>query len=316
MASSVYIIDHMRWDQSKHNRTKTRNSIRLSNKSIKKYEHHAVAFLDWCKAQYGTNKPKFCRKHIQDYADDLKAKGKSASTVHDYVNSVCRVLGVPLANISKPRRIAAENQNNRRAAGAKAVDQRRDSKAERSPRLHEFACVVGIRSAEYRDLRRNDFTADESGWPCVVVRKGKNGKRQLQRIPLDAAERIQSYFDGTDGYVFSAEELRCKINLHRLRGACARRWYDEYARRIEAEPGYAAVLRNQLYRRFISEGQAKKWRPHEVEGTYRLRGANREKAVALGLPTEYHRLAVMAVSVFHLSHWRNDVTVSNYLLAI
>ena len=39
------------------------------------------------------------------------------------------------------------------------------------------------------------------------------------------------------------------------------------------------------------------------------------KAEKNGLPVVYDRLAVMAVSVFHLSHWRCDVTVDNYLLA-
>ena len=58
------------------------------------------------------------------------------------------------------------------------------------------------------------------------------------------------------------------------------------------------------------------WKEHEVQGTYRIRGANRERAEKLGLPIEYNRLAVMAVSVFHLSHWRTNVTVANYLLAI
>ena len=33
-------------------------------------------------------------------------------------------------------------------------------------------------------------------------------------------------------------------------------------------------------------------------------------------PTAYNRLALMAVSVFHLSHWRLDVTVCNYILAV
>lgn len=30
-------------------------------------------------------------------------------------------------------------------------------------------------------------------------------------------------------------------------------------------------------------------------------------------PLRYDRVALMAVSVFHLAHWRADVTVSNYM---
>ena len=49
---------------------------------------------------------------------------------------------------------------------------------------------------------------------------------------------------------------------------------------------------------------------------YRLRGRNRELAIAAGFPTEYDRLALMAVSIYHLSHWRNDVSVANYILGV
>ena len=53
-----------------------------------------------------------------------------------------------------------------------------------------------------------------------------------------------------------------------------------------------------------------------VQGTYWIRGANRRKAQENGLAVGYDRLAVMAVSVFHLSHWRCDVTIDHYLLAV
>lgn len=50
------------------------------------------------------------------------------------------------------------------------------------------------------------------------------------------------------------------------------------------------------------------------EKPYKLRGENRQKAIEQGKETEYNRLALMMVSVFHLSHWRLDVTVTNYLI--
>ena len=50
------------------------------------------------------------------------------------------------------------------------------------------------------------------------------------------------------------------------------------------------------------------------EQPYKLRGENRQKAIELGKKTEYNRLALMMVSVLHLSHWRLDVTVTNYLI--
>ncbi len=54
------------------------------------------------------------------------------------------------------------------------------------------------------------------------------------------------------------------------------------------------------------------------EGTtviYKIRGKNKQLALDHGLPTEYDKLAVMAVSVLHLLHWRNDVTIASNLVA-
>ncbi|HFI0660421.1 TPA: hypothetical protein ACGO48_000654, partial [Streptococcus suis] len=47
---------------------------------------------------------------------------------------------------------------------------------------------------------------------------------------------------------------------------------------------------------------------------YILRGSNKAKAIASGIPIVYNRLALMAVSVLNLSHWRLSVTVTNYIL--
>ena len=54
----------------------------------------------------------------------------------------------------------------------------------------------------------------------------------------------------------------------------------------------------------------------KVTGNYILRGNNRKLAKKHGLPMKYDSLALLAVSIFHLSHWRHDVTVANYLLAV
>ena len=54
----------------------------------------------------------------------------------------------------------------------------------------------------------------------------------------------------------------------------------------------------------------------QIDGIYYLRSRNRKFALEHNLPVAYNRLALMAVSVFHLSHWRLDVTVCNYILAV
>ena len=60
----------------------------------------------------------------------------------------------------------------------------------------------------------------------------------------------------------------------------------------------------------------KRWRQDQVEGEYKLRGETKRLAELHGLPVSYDRLAVMAVSIYHLAHWRLDVTVDNYLIAM
>lgn len=46
-----------------------------------------------------------------------------------------------------------------------------------------------------------------------------------------------------------------------------------------------------------------------------MRGKNRELAEKFGFQYSFDRLAILATSIFHLAHWRNGVTVRNYILA-
>ena len=57
----------------------------------------------------------------------------------------------------------------------------------------------------------------------------------------------------------------------------------------------------------------KRWSARLYTGTCWLRKDNRSLARELGRPVGYDRLALLAASVFCLSHWRHDVTIANYL---
>jgi len=148
----------------------------------------------------------------------------------------------------------------------------------------------------------------------VNVRKGKGGKQQ-QRIPLGQENFIRSYFDGSDFFVFSKEEIRNKIDIHHLRHLSAWNAYQGYLTRMESEPGYRDQLYKEIQRRW-SKYNKRAFDPLEAQGYYHVRGKNRELAIKNGLPTKYDRLARLATSIFHLSHWRNNVAANNYLLAI
>ena len=298
-------------------------NVPMLTQTEKQYRNHAIKFANWCKEQYGCRTLDECSAHIQDYADFLVAQGRTPSTIHTYLAGICRICGVPLADIQKPIRVVAENTRSR---GMKAVDSRTDSSREASPRLYDFARIVGIRRAEYLHLTPEDLVEDDFGNPCILVRKGKGGKRQLQRILPEELPAIKVVFDAPadEQHLFSRDELKNKIDLHHLRAQRAQKMYRYYLDRIETETGYRAQLINEI--RYVWEQdddarkengyRAKRWSDMKVTGNYILRGNNRKLAKKHGLPLQYDRLSLLAVSIFHLSHWRHDVTVANYLLAL
>lgn len=298
-------------------------NVPMLTQTEKQYRNHAIKFANWCKEQYGCRTLDECSAHIQDYADFLVVQGRSPFTVHTYLAGICRICGVPLADIQKPIRVVAENTRSR---GTKAVDERKDAGREVSPRLYDFASIVGIRRNEYLHLTPDDLVFDDFGHPCVLVRKGKGGKRQLQRILPDELPAIKAVFDNpaNEEHLFSRDELKNKIDLHHLRALRAQKMYRYYLDRIETETGYRAQLINEIRHVWEQDDEARKsngyrakrWSDMKVTGNYVLRGNNRKLAQKHGLPLQYDRLALLAVSVFHLSHWRHDVTVANYLLAV
>ena len=298
-------------------------NVPMLTQTEKQYRNHAIKFANWCKEQYGCRMLEECSAHVQDYADFLVAQGKSPSTIHTYLAGICRICGVPLADIQKPIRVVAENTRSR---GMKAVDSRTDSSREASPRLYDFARIVGIRRAEYLHLAPNDLVTDDFGNWCIRVKKGKGGKRQLQRILPEELPSIKAVFDAPadEEHLFSRDELKNKIDLHHLRALRAQKMYRYYLDRIETETGYRAQLISEIRHVWEQDDEARKnngyrakrWSDMKVTGNYVLRGNNRKLAQKHGLPMKYDRLALLAVSIFHLSHWRHDVTVANYLLAV
>ena len=287
------------------------------------YKEHALKFAEYCKSTYRCKTLDECRTHIQDYSNYLTASGRTPSTTHTYLAGICRLLDVPLETINKPIRVVAKNTRSR---GTKAVDIRKDAGREVSPRLYDFACIAGIRRAEYLHLTPEDLVEDDFGNPCILVRKGKGGKRQLQRILPEELPAIKVVFDAPadEQHLFSRDELKNKIDLHHLRALRAQKMYRYYLDRIETETGYRAQLISEIRHVWEQDDEARKsngyrakrWSDMKVTGNYILRGNNRKLAKKHGLPVAYDRLALLAVSIFHLSHWRHDVTVANYLLAV
>lgn len=209
------------------------------------YKKHALKYVAWAKSIYRCKTLDDCKEHIQDYSNYLTASGKTPSTTHTYLVGICRVLDVPLEDINKPIRIVAKNTRSR---GAKAVDERKDADREASPRLYDFASIVGIRRNEYLHLRPDDLVVDDFGNPCILVRKGKGGKQQLQRILPEELPAIQEVFQhpADEQHLFSKAELSNKIDLHHLRALRAQRMYKYYLEHIQSEKGYREQLISEI----------------------------------------------------------------------
>ena len=257
-------------------------------------------------------------EQVPRYLQGMAQAGKSPSTIHTAAAALVKALsrtGLVMADLPHPRRTHAP-----RKGRAAAPSLRRRSDADESnpryKRLIDFAQAVGLRRDEYRNLRGRNLTHID-GHTYVIVERGKGGKMQYQRIDDVDAPLVESYFAGLgpDDPVFLPTEMKNKINLHRLRRDHAQAMYRRYLARMEDDPAYQGQLLREIKEAFRRAGQDWRRNPdmRRLATPYVCRGHVRESLDEAGRAVAYDRLALMAVSVFHLAHWRADVTVKNYM---
>ena len=267
------------------------------------------------------------REQLQRYADALVASGKSASTVHTYIAGAAHALGsvrgahISIKDISIPKRGASTRSRDM----SRNTQGRIEAAKEENSRLVTFAQMVGLRRDEYGKLDGRSYRPDESGYMCVWV-KGKGGKLQAQRVLPAFQGKVGEMMTQATGKekLFSREELRNKIDLHGMRRQVAQAAYEYYTLRLKYDPGYRRQLQRELRERWLSMHPRNRKDDDTVVyrrflddiggNTYICRGENAEHLRRAGRSPVLDKLAVMAVSVFHLSHWRADVTVKNYLV--
>lgn len=293
------------------------------NKEKNRYKAKCKDFSTWLKQEHGINKPSVAianaKTLIQDYERKLEDSGKySASTIHTYLAPICKGLGVNMRDISKPKRtsntITRGRKEDANPQGRKEITQ------EKYRPLVAVQRVTGLRRSELAKIRGRDLCQDENGYMCIHT-VGKGGKTQLQRILPEDHPVIEKAFKDIkpNQLLFEPDIMKNKINLHGIRADQGYRTYQYYLHRLETEPEYKHQCLRELRDRHIA------LRPdgHSLQtflkscynsSPYLLRGSNREKAIKTGRPISYNRTALMMVSVFHLSHWRLDVTVTNYIL--
>lgn len=292
-----------------------------NNNTVRSYKRGIRKFVDWAKENNIRHLSQVDKDIIQKYCNHLLNSHYSPATVHDYLAPICKAANINMKEINKPKRTAGAIVRGRRVD--RNPDGARQMMDERFARLVEFQKVVGIRRSELAHLKGNDLIRDDDGRAiAVIVQRGKGGKRQEQQILPQDMEIVEDTYRGIapDECVFSTKEMANKINLHGMRGKHAQEAYQYYLA-IAADPLQEAALREQLISRFEAENKncstAKRARfMHEINNPalYRIRGDNWKKARKLGLPLVYNRLALMAVSVYLLSHWRLDTTVTNYMI--
>ena len=295
-----------------------------NNKTRSRYTKNYCQYITYCRSEFNCKTKDDCSDHVQEYEQYLVSQGYSASTIHNRLVPVCLYHDIPLESIEKPKRITSHYKRGR--TGSTAMTSNSDMNNPRYSRSVEFQRRVGIRRNELMHLTVDDLVTDESGYTCVRVKKGKGGKIQLQRILPSDIEFIKSYFIETNSkFVFEKKEISSNnVSYHTIRAQQAQRAYQYYYDKINGINGeeYRKQLtkeiqaRAKIYRINKKTGKPIPLPQRELEGDYWLRGLNKQFALVNNLPIKYDRLAVMATSVFHLSHWRCDVTIASYLLAI
>ena len=265
---------------------------------------------------------------IQQYANHLQAQGYSASTIHSYLAPLCKARGVAMDAISKPVRKAADYTKGGKtpiiappdvAAGKWAGG----TDATHKPTPIELNAALGFRASELLRLRPGDLHTTSDGKMYVYLDNGKGGKEQWQRVLPQYEDMVRAAFTvssgdnggGSAAPIYRRTELGSGKNYHGQRRVMAQEALAYYSKRLASEPDYRKELYHEIADNWhhLNHRDRKDLEPLSYfDRPYELRGGNRELAEAQGKPTMLDRLALRAVSVLHLSHWRDGVTISNY----
>lgn len=287
----------------------------------KAYTKNYRKFITYCREHYACKSKVECGMHIAEYSEHLQSCGFSPSTIHTYLAPVAIYHRINLKKIEKPKRKTASFTRGRSFNG-KTERSDNDLSNEKYAQTVEFQKCVGIRRAELMRLKGNDLVKDESGYLCIRIKQGKGGKKQWQRILPSDIDFVKSFFAGKapDEPIFDRTEFKNKLPYHYLRAMQAQRAYRYYEHMCLTKKGRAKLGREirkrwSKYNLNKRTGKPRRFKESLIKGTYILRGDNKKFALTHNLPTRYDKLALLATSIFHLSHWRNDITI-NYLLTI
>lgn len=284
-----------------HNRDRDGAVVVNSYKTQKNYKNWLRMAAAYYKEKGIKRRSDIREKEVQEYADFLREKGYSASSVHSYIAPLCKAVGISMAAIQKDIRYAAEY----RKGASEVID------GGRPGQLNAF---LGIRRSELLRLHGNDVSYGPHGEMYVYIDKGKGGKKQFQKVLPLHCEAAKQFFDGSSERIFYRKDMT-KANYHAQRRRMAQEALEYYTKRLQNEPSYRKELYNeiaQMWHHLNKKNRAKLEPLSDFSRPYCLRGKNKELAIAQGKAVTLDRLAVRAVSVLHLAHWRDNITVQSY----
>ena len=302
-----------------------------SNHTRANYMHACKSFDAWRKSAGLSNKyvRENSRESVMQWVAYLNQSGMAQSTQHTMCAGCCIGLGVSSAKICRHGNAMQKTKslgNSQRAQVAREKESNQD--------IVRFQMMVGGRRAALGRLTGKDFGLDSSGNACVIFRRDKGGKDHYQVLAEGDVAAVKAYFDCCEPNERLFPQIDHDLDLHGLRAEHSRRMYQYYRSGLCSTPQGREQLRQQLWARYTDpEIGCKAWltakakedkarmrkleyrfRQQMADGTYYLRGANRQAAIERGRPVSYDRLAVLACSVFSLSHWRLDIAVKSYLI--
>ena len=325
---------------------------RLSNsQTIQQYRKGVDKFCAWAK-DLGITREHQIRKQgytpesfLQKYADSLAGKGLAATTIHTYLAPACKGLRVSMECIDKPSRLSKDIKKNTKLSQNSAGE--RQAAAPENARLVRLAQIVGIRPRALVRLTVNNLRVDENGDTIVAIRDkggkesvqllfphevklvreilttGKDGRKlkpnerpfsekdlhqiAFSKYRIERAQEVERYFSKRfNGWMNMPRKSPKEKKFREEARAAAMKekmeWVDKIVRKYAAAHPKASPQAIEKYRKQLLN-------PSRIS----LRGGNRERAKALGRPTDYDRVAVKIASVYALSHWEDESTIRNYL---
>lgn len=301
-----------------------------SNKTRRNYLKACASFDKWRKSVGLSNSVvrKDRKGAVEKWRDALIAEGYAASTIHTYIAGAACGLGVDMTGIARHGTAEDKRKSLGRSDRARAAMER-----ECNADVVRFQRMVGGRRSALMRLRGRDLVTDKANRLVVRFIKDKGAKTQLQRILPEHQDAVRAYFERVEPDQLLFPTISKDLDLHYLRAECAKEAY-RYYEQICSTPEGRAEMRRQLWARYTDpevgckayrlakeRGDKKQMERHLylfsqelADGRYHLRGANRRVAIERGLPTSFDRLSLACVSLLHLSHFRNEVTVKHYML--